>query len=142
MNKVTRMLAMAGMAIAATAAIGAGPATAASATKPADYTASKSGDHRFSKTKAIGYYRSAIVCHKVGNLGEWKRRWDGHSCIRVRGHFHRGSWLLVARWDRKHHGFPGGGHWGGKPDHNDGGGHWGGKPDHDNGNSPWDQKKR
>jgi hypothetical protein len=150
MNKVTRTLAMAGMALAASAAIGMSGASAASATTAspsADSTASPKGGDRFGKTRVVGYYRNALTCHRVGNLGEWRNRWDDHDCYRVRGNF-RGSWVLVAKWNR-HHGFPGLGHGHGGPGfpgHHQGGpgfpGHHQGGPGGFPGNSPWDQKKR
>ena len=116
MNKVTRMLAMTGMALAASATIAAGAGTAAQAApaKPtADTAASQSSDRFGDRTRVIGYYRTAGACHRAGNVGEWRDRWDDHDCYRVRTAFHRGTWVLVAKWDR--HGGPGG-HWNhGKP---------------------------
>jgi hypothetical protein len=147
MNKVTRMLMMTGMALAASATISAGAATAASAapaTPSGDASVAKNTPRWGGKTRVIGYYHNAITCHRVGNLGEFRNRWDDHDCYRVRGHFGR-NWVLVAKWDRHGfpgghhgghggHGFPGGGHGPGFP----GGGHGPGFP----GNGPWDQKNR
>ena len=115
MNKMTRMLVMTGMAFAVSATIGAGAASASPA-EPAATSAAKaasqSADIRLQpgRTRVIGYFRSPLACHKVGRIGEFRDRWDDYSCVRVRGGFHRGSWALVARWDR--HGWPGhgGGH--------------------------------
>lgn len=159
MNKVTRMLVMTGMAFAASATIGAGAASAAQAapaapaSPSADSSAAKSnGDHRFGRTKIIGYYRSPILCHRVGNLGEWKNRWDDHECKRVRTPFHRGSWVLLARWDSHGWNNHGGGNWNnhggpGNWNNNGGPGNWnnhGGPGQHGPnfpGNNPWNQKK-
>jgi hypothetical protein len=133
MNKVTRMVAMTGMALAATATMAAGAGTAAQAApaKPqADATASHSSDRFGDRTRVIGYYRNPVACHRAGNAGEWRHRWDGHECSRVRIGLHRGAWVLVAKWDR--HAGPG--HWNhGKPGH--------GKPGFP-GQGGWDQKKR
>jgi hypothetical protein len=144
MNKVTRMLAMTGMAIAATATIGAGAASSAQAApaKPsADASASKKADFG-NRTRVIGYYRNLITCHRIGNLGEWRHRWDDHECYRVRGNFHRGAWVLVAEWDRR--GFHGGNDWNNGRDNGfDGRGN--GFDDRGNGfdgrGNDWNQKK-
>jgi hypothetical protein len=139
MNKLTRVLAMTGMALAATATIAAGAgsaaqaAPAASAKPQADASASQSSDRFGDRTRVIGYYRNAITCHRIGNLGEWRNRWDDHDCYRVRVGFHRGAWVLVAKWDR--HGGPG--HW-----NNGGPGHHPGGPGFPGNGGPWNQKNR
>jgi hypothetical protein len=134
MNKVTRTLVMTGMAIAASAAIGVGPASAASAAPSSpSVSPSASQDAKFKdKSKVIDYYRSVFACHKVGNIGEWRNRWDDHRCVRVRFGFHRGWYALIARWEHHRHNWGGGdSNWG-----NDNGGNsnWG---DGDGGNSNW-----
>src|SRR3954463_12814760 len=128
MNKVTRMLAMAGISLAATAMIGAGSASAASAATAsvdkAPSTAAKAGFP--GRTKVVGYYRNAFTCHRVGNAGEWRHRWDDHDCSRVPPHFHRGMWVLVVKWNRH---FGGPGNFGGHDDY-DGPGNFGGNNDY------------
>ena len=144
MNKMTRMLVMTGMAFAVSATIGAGAASASPA-EPAATSAAKaasqSADIRLQpgRTRVIGYFRSPLACHKVGRIGEFRDRWDDYSCVRVRGGFHRGSWALVARWDR--HGWPGHGGGHGWPGHGDGQG-WpghGNGPGNGPGQGPWNR---
>jgi hypothetical protein len=105
MNKAARMLVMTGMAIVAGAAFSSGPAFAASAS-PAPTAAKASTAKAPERTKIVGYYRTFGQCHKVGNIGEWRNKWDDHNCIRVRGGFHRNFFALAVSWDN-HHGFPG-----------------------------------
>jgi hypothetical protein len=138
MNKATRMLVMTGMAIAAGVTFSAGPASAASATpaSPDSKAATQSAkDWGHDRSRIIGYYSNPFVCHRIGNFGERRGRWDDHTCFRVPFGFHRGDWALRVSWDR-HGGFWGGGHdhdnWGGGHDHDN----WGGGHDHDNWGGP------
>lgn len=102
MNKVTRMLAMTGMALAATATMAMGAASAAQAAPAKKAVSASASDHHFgNRTRVIGYYRNAFICHRVGSIGERRDRWDDYDCYRVRVGFHRGAWVLVAKWDRR-----------------------------------------
>jgi hypothetical protein len=106
MNKVTRMLAIAGMALAAGATIGATPAMAASSATGSGTTVAVQatpGD------RVVGYYRSYRQCDRAGDIGEWSNRWDEHDCYRVRYGFHRGWFALSVDWNwhdnnNHHHG--------------------------------------
>lgn len=106
MNKATRMLVMTGMAIVAGATFSAGPAAAATAS-PAPTAATSAADTagRPEHSRIVGYFRTPFECHRVGNIGEWRNRWDDHDCIPIRAGFHRLRWALRVSWD--HHGFPG-----------------------------------
>lgn len=110
MNKATRMLMMTGMAIVASATF-AGPAMAASATPApsAGQSTTVKASHG-DRSKIVGFYRTPGQCHRIGNIGEWRNRWDDHDCFRVRGGFHRNWWALRVSWDNRGHGFPGHGH--------------------------------
>ena len=126
MNKATRMLFMTGLAVVAGATFSAGPAAAASAS-PAPYptkgaAAQSAKDWGHDRSRIVGYFSNPFTCHRVGNAGERRDRWDDHSCFRVPFGFHRGDWALRVSWDRN--GFPqhGGGH-GGHGGH-DGPGQW------------------
>jgi hypothetical protein len=121
MNKVTRMLAIAGMALAAGATIGATPAMAAPSTigSPTAVTGQASpGDW------IAGYYRSYHRCDRAGDMGEWSNQWDNHYCYRVPYGFHRGWFALSVGWDwnNDHHGGGGDNHHGGGGDNHHGGG--------------------
>jgi hypothetical protein len=100
MNKATRFLALTGMAVAAGLTMAAGPASAASAAPAAGSTAAKAP----SNDRIVGYYRNPFLCHRAGNIGESRNKWDDHECSRVRGGFRRGLWALQVSWD--HHGGP------------------------------------
>ena len=142
MNKVTRMLAITGMALAAGATIGAGPASAATSTAStassastasAGFASHQGADRRVqSHSRVVGYFRGPISCNKAGRIGEWRDRWDDYTCYRVRWGFKRGWWALSVSQDGNgHHG--GGNHGGGFPG---GGNHDGGFPgggNHDGG---------
>ncbi|GIF00575.1 hypothetical protein [Paractinoplanes rishiriensis] len=135
MNKVTRFIAMTGLAFAASTTIGIGAASAANAapaTPSAESKTAAASKDRFGRDRVIGVYRSRITCHRIGNAGEWRNRWDDYRCVPVRVGFHRTAWKLIAEYNRGHHGFPG--NWG--PNHHQGhGGFPGGGPH-------WNQKKR
>jgi hypothetical protein len=100
MNKATRILAIAGMALAAGATIGASPAMAASSTTQSGTTVasqSQAGD------RVVDYYRSYNRCDRAGDVGEWQNRWDDHDCYRVRYGFHRGWYALSVDWNNHGH---------------------------------------
>jgi hypothetical protein len=103
MNKATRMLAIAGMALAAGATIGASPAMAASSTTQSGTTVAsqnQSGD------RVVGYYRSYRTCDRVGDFGERTHRWDDHDCYRIRYGF-RHDWYALSvdynNWNDRNH---------------------------------------
>jgi hypothetical protein len=100
MNKATRILAIAGMALAAGATIGASPAMASSSTTQSGTTVasqSQAGD------RIVDYFRSYSRCDRAGDIGEWANRWDDHDCYRVRYGFHRGWYALSVDWDNHGH---------------------------------------
>jgi hypothetical protein len=100
MNKATRILAIAGMALAAGATIGASPAMAASSTTQSGTTVasqSQAGD------RIVDYFRSYSRCDRAGDAGEWQNRWDDHDCYRVRYGFHRGWYALSVDWNNHGH---------------------------------------
>jgi hypothetical protein len=122
MKRITRLLAMTGIGLAAGVAI-AGPAQAATAgdgTKTSSSTshaATKSPTFWHNDDDVVGYFNSPIRCERAGRLGEIRDRWDDYDCRRVRFGFHRGDWeLSVTYWGHDH-------------------GSWG--HDHDRGNGPW-----
>jgi len=119
MNKATRILAIAGMAVAggATIAIGASPAMASSSTTSPGTSvaaASHAGD------RIVGYFRSYGQCEQVGDRGEWTNRWDDHDCYRISYGYRRGWVALSVSWDRYNNGdnwHNGGGNWHGGDSH-------------------------
>ncbi len=113
MNKVTRMFAMTGLAVAAGLTMGVGPASAAPVAPAAKGSAVQVQDHKFQKkTKLVGYYRSAQACNRAGKVGEFRHKWDDFACARVQRGFKRGWVALTASWDIKGQGH---GHWGNAP---------------------------
>ena len=118
MNKVTRMLAMAGMGMVAAATLGAGTAQAAvsttqTAAKPAAGQSSQAQQDRGrDRDRVVGYYRNRSACERAGRRGEWQDRWDDYSCEWVRGGFNRRAWALEVERDHRGNGHWGNGHWG------------------------------
>jgi|tagenome__1003787_1003787.scaffolds.fasta_scaffold20984553_3 hypothetical protein len=135
MNKVARLLTMAGMGLMAGVAIGSGPAQAAGVTgqqvaKPAAGQSQQAQQHR-DRDEVVGYYRSLRACEFAGRIGERFNGWDDHDCTFVRFGFHRGAWALEVGRDRDWH-RPGHGHgpWGQGP--------WG-QGHGQSGQGPWGQ---
>jgi hypothetical protein len=113
MNRITRMLAIAGLGIGATVAL-AGPAQASTA--GASHPARWGNDDR-----VVAFFDDPVTCNRVGRLGEARDRWDDYDCFRVGGSFHGGDWALSVSendWDDWNGPFVLGGHrfggdWGG-----------------------------
>src|SRR4051812_31176018 len=98
MNRVTRVLAIAGLSLGAAVAIGAGPAQAAPSTT--QNTSGSSAQVRgWDDDEVVGYFRTLRACERTGRIGEIRDRWDDYDCYRVRGSFNRGSWVLEVSDD-------------------------------------------
>jgi hypothetical protein len=122
MGKATRTLAMAGMALFASVAVGAGPAMAAAPTsvvttvssqvaaKPAAATTAPTTAK--SRDRVVGYYRNLRSCDLAGRSGERHGRWNNYDCERVRSGHRRGVWALEVNWGHGNwgHGGHGNGH--------------------------------
>jgi hypothetical protein len=138
MNRITRLLAIAGMSAGAALAL-AGPAQAATADAshkaPVAAKADWGNDDRI-----VRIFPSRGQCETVGEIGESSGRWDDHDCFRVGGGwalsvseddwndwdgpFSLGGFRFGGNWGGfQHSGFHGGFHGGG---HHDGGHHGGG----------------
>ncbi|MBM2614490.1 hypothetical protein JIG36_02810 [Actinoplanes sp. LDG1-06] len=102
MNRVTRLLAIAGLGLG-TVTIAAAPAQAATGTAQgaSSTTSSASSSYRgWDDDEVVGYFRSLRTCERVGRIGEIRDRWDDYDCDRVRGGFGRGAWVLtVEDWN-------------------------------------------
>jgi hypothetical protein len=115
MNKATRILVMTGMALVAGATVGAGPASASTATPAAPSTTTKAAA-KADWDRTVGYFRNPTACRIAGAIGERRGQWDDSYCVRVGGGFRRGLWALQVSYDNHHghgfpgHGFPGQGH--------------------------------
>src|SRR5205814_5780012 len=101
MNSITRLLAIAGIGLAAAVSV-AGPAQAAAqgdghATHRTGVRAT--ADWNDDQGDIVGYFASPIRCERVGRLGELRDRWDDYDCYRVRFGFHRGDWALEVSSD-------------------------------------------
>jgi hypothetical protein len=120
MNRITRLLAIAGMGVGAALTL-AGPAQAASA--DAGHKAPiTSKAHWGDDDRVVNFFDDPFTCNRVGRIGERTGRWDDYTCFRVRSSFHGGDWALSVSendWDNDWNGpFNVGGH--------RFGGHWGG----------------
>ena len=139
MNRISRLLAIAGMGVGAAVAL-AGPAQAAGSDASHRTTVTTKA-HWGNDDRIVGFFDNPIICERVGRLGEIRDRWDDYDCYRVRFGFHRGDWALSVseddNWDGSHgfhhggpfggpfHGGPVGGPFGGPFDGPDGGPHGG-----------------
>jgi len=123
MNRITRLLAIAGLGVGAAIAL-AGPAQAATGNAAHSASASVKADWN-DNDDVVGYFDSPRDCERAGRIGEISNRWDDYDCNRVYFGFHRGDWeLSVSDGDHWgggfHHGGPFGGPFHGGHDH---GGH-------------------
>jgi hypothetical protein len=104
MNRITRLLAIAGMGLGAAVAL-AGPAQASTtdATHRGPVTVKQ---HFGNDDRVVAFFRDPFTCNRVGRLGEFQNRWDDYNCFRIRSSFHRGAWALSVSdndwddWDR------------------------------------------
>ncbi|GAA0462651.1 hypothetical protein Aca07nite_25680 [Actinoplanes capillaceus] len=102
MNKMTRALAMTGVAAAAGLAISAGPAVASPAgptaveAKPRAAATQQQGFK--TRERIHGFYRSPRTCHRIGKAGVWQERWERYTCFRVYRGIHRGEWALKVSY--------------------------------------------
>ena len=90
MNRITRLLALAGMSLGAVVAVGAAPAQASTTTTQGASAQVRGWDDE----EVVGYFRTLRACERVGRIGEFRDRWDDYDCSRVRFGFSRGSWVL------------------------------------------------
>jgi hypothetical protein len=100
MNRITRLLAIAGLGLGTALAIGASPAQAAGTTT----TAIKSGTstqqlYGWDDNEVVGYFRTLRSCERVGLVGEAHGRWDDYDCSRVGFGSYRRSWELSVSTD-------------------------------------------
>ncbi|MGX6608136.1 hypothetical protein ACWKSP_39350, partial [Micromonosporaceae bacterium Da 78-11] len=113
-----------GVSLAAGATMGAGSASASTAT-PSAPAATKSAAEQApwhgNGDRVAGYFRSERDCERTGRLGEFRNRWDDYDCDRVRFGPRRG-WVVLTvsdddRWGGGHGGGNGGGNgpWGHGP---------------------------
>jgi hypothetical protein len=112
MNRITRLLAIAGLGIGAAVAL-AGPAQAATS-NASNTSSATSRAHWGDDNRVVGVFDSRGACEHVGHMGEIRGQWDDYDCNHVRIGFHRGDWELSVsdggNWGGGfHHGGPFGG---------------------------------
>lgn len=100
MNRVTRLLAIAGLGLG-TVAVAAAPASAATGSaQGAAPSASTQTQAHWDDDEVVGYFRTRWACERVGRIGEIRDRWDDYDCDRVRVGWGRGAWVLtVEDWN-------------------------------------------
>lgn len=115
MKNAKRMLALAGITLAAGAMLGITPAQAAPATPQSSSAATaKSGPYNdwWGDQYVVGYYNSEWQCRKAGWWGERRNAWSDYSCYPAWGINNWGRvWVLQVeendwRWDRWDGGWP------------------------------------
>jgi hypothetical protein len=101
MNRITRLLAIAGLGLGTAVAIGAGPAQAAgtSTTLSATSGASAQAQNGWDDEDVVGYFRTAGNCERAGLIGENRDRWDDFDCTLVRSGSYRGTFVLTVSDD-------------------------------------------
>ncbi len=102
MNKATRILAMAGLALTAGAAFSATPAMASPITPAA--SAQSAGHHvqTMGGNRLVGFFRTKRACETVGRNGEHRNRWNDFSCAAVHAGKHRGTFALRVHTGDSH----------------------------------------
>jgi hypothetical protein len=146
MSKATRILAMAGLALAAGATIGATPAMASPSAPQGTTVVTQEAAPKAAKSPTRswyqGTYRSYRACVIAGRIGVARGFWDDYDCDRTR----RGFRLEVERrwstghwnhgnWGNNGHNWNNWNHRGGRDNDHRGGGrdnHGGGRGNHDN----------
>ena len=106
MNRVTRLLAIAGLGLG-TVAVAAVPAQATTGSAQGTTTSASTQTRvGWDDDEVVGYFRSLRACERVGRLGEIRDRWDDYDCDRAGFGWGRGSWVLTVednnwngRWD-------------------------------------------
>lgn len=115
MKNAKRMLALAGITLAAGAMLGITPAQAAPASPQSSSTATaKSGPYNdwWGNQYVVGYYNSEWQCRKAGYWAERRNAWSDFSCYPAWGINNWGRvWVLQIeendwRWDRWDGGWP------------------------------------
>ena len=101
MNRVTRLLALAGvgLGVAASVAVGTAPAQAAGQSGTHSATVQAKANWGHDDYRLVDTFRSPIGCARVGRMGEFAGRWDDWACFPVRYGFRHGAWALVASDD-------------------------------------------
>lgn len=94
MNRVTRLLALVG--VAAGVAVGTAPAQAAGTHTATVQTAAHRGDDDY---RLVDTFRSPERCVRVGRIGEITGRWDDFACFPFRHGFGRARFALVVSDD-------------------------------------------
>ncbi|UWP78446.1 hypothetical protein [Dactylosporangium fulvum] len=109
MRNTQRILALAGMTLAAGAVLGMNATVASAATtKGGQVTVAQPGpgdrggdgrndnrDHRKKRDRhwTVGHYANKKLCNWVGMAGEWRGRWDDYDCYKTKS---RKGYVLVA----------------------------------------------
>jgi hypothetical protein len=102
MNRVTRLLALAGVGVgvAASVAVGTAPAQAADASGSNSTTVqTKANNWRHDDYRVEDTYRTLGRCLREGRIGELDNDWDDFACFPVRYGYRHGVWALVVSDD-------------------------------------------
>jgi len=101
MNRITRLLAIAGLGLGTAVAIGAGPAQASGTTSTQTTTSgvSSQAQYGWDDEEVVGYFRTLRACDRVGRIGEARDRWDEYGCSLIRYGSNRGAWELEVSTD-------------------------------------------
>jgi hypothetical protein len=105
MNRVPRLLALAGagIGVAASVAVGTAPAQAAAQTGTHSATAQVKGhyDDDDDDFRVVHVFDSPRQCVRVGRIGEFRGEWDEWACFRVRDN-HDGMRIRSSRYDGRY----------------------------------------
>jgi hypothetical protein len=105
MNRVTRLLALAGAGIGVAASVAVGTAPAQAAGQSGTHSASVQAKANWDRDdyRIIHVFDSPRGCVRVGRIGEIRGEWDEWACFRVRDN-HDGLRLRSSRYDNRYDG--------------------------------------
>jgi hypothetical protein len=105
MNRVTRLLALAGAGIGVAASVAVGTAPAQAAGQSGTHSATVQGKANWDRDdyRVIHVFDSPRQCVRVGRIGEVRGEWDDWACFRVRDN-RDGLRLRNSRFDNRYDG--------------------------------------
>src|SRR5262245_19037142 len=111
MNRLTRMLTMAGIGLVTGVTLGAGPAMDATGSDQGAVrsTTASPGWGWGDDDQVVAFFPSRGRCERAGEFGEDRGWWDDYFCVRT--HSFHDRYALVVREDDWGHGWHG--NWGG-----------------------------
>jgi hypothetical protein len=83
MNRLTRMLTMAGLGLVTGVTLGAGPAMAAGSTDQGAAQSTNASSRWGDDEHIVGFFPSWFSCERAGDWGDDEGWWNDYDCVRV-----------------------------------------------------------